>query len=115
MTLGEKQTLFARHFAELILYAFRCGYTVRIGEVQRSEAQARLNAANGTGIVNSLHRLKLAGDLMLFWEGQYLRDSRDYWRLGEYWKTLDSQCRWGGDFKQRPDGGHFSITHGGRS
>lgn len=123
MTLLEKQKLFARRFAELISYAFGLGYEVTIGEVERSQAQAEENAKTGKGIRNSLHLLRLAGDLHLFKEGKYLDRSEDHKPLGEYWEnfsTEEAKFRWGGNFKDakgnpKPDGNHYSIEHEGRA
>ncbi len=89
--LLEKQCRFASDFARLIQYAESLGYSIKIGEVLRSDEQAEINAlgfdgrkalaalirpvfprladkiANnrGNGIRNSLHTLALAGDVQL--------------------------------------------------
>lgn len=115
MTLLEKQQLFARQFANLITYAFSLGYDVTIGEVERSKEQAELNAKQGKGIKNSLHILRLAGDLHLFDDGHYLDKTEDHRQLGKYWESLSTdkvKFRWGGRFG---DGNHYSIEHEGRA
>lgn len=65
-------------------------------------------ARTGKGIVNSYHTKKLAIDLNLFKDGKYLTSTESHRQFGEYWKTLDPECTWGGDFKNS-DGNHFSY------
>lgn len=113
MTLGEKQRLFTKLIGKLIDWTYANGYELTFGEALRTPEQAALNAQTGAGISNSLHLLKLAIDLNLFQNGDYLKESAAYKPLGDYWKTLDPACCWGGDFVSRPDGNHFSITHNG--
>jgi hypothetical protein len=112
MSLSEKQRLFARYVGMLITWCYKNGYELTLGEAERSTAQALANAAKGTGIANSLHLIKLAIDLHLFIDGKYQPDTPAYKPLGEYWKSLDPLCAWGGDFK-RADGNHFSLSHEG--
>lgn len=112
MILSKKQQKFSVLVAKLILWANEKGYGVTFGEAYRSPAQAAINAANGTGIANSLHIKRLAVDLNLFIDGEYQSDSAAYTSLGDYWKTLDPECAWGGDFR-KPDGNHFSLSHEG--
>lgn len=112
-TLGQLQRRFLPLVAKLIDFTYAQGYELTAGECYRSPEQAALNAQHGSGIANSLHTLRLAIDMQLFKEGTYLTDSEQYRWLGEYWKTLDPLCCWGGDFKTRPDGNHFSMTWGG--
>ena len=114
MRLGEKQELFSRLLGDLLHEAHRRGFNVRMGEVLRFKQQAEWNAMNGKGIVNSLHCKKLAVDLNLFKNGKYLTATDDYYILGEWWEKQHELARWGGRFS-RPDGGHFSLTHGGVS
>ena len=113
VTLGEKQRLFVRLVGKLIEWAYANGYELTFGEAQRSVQQALANSKSGAGIKNSLHLIRLAVDLNLFIKGVYQADSEAYRPLGEYWKTLHPDCRWGGDFKSRPDGNHISLTHNG--
>jgi hypothetical protein len=113
-TLGQKQRRFTRLVGLLIEYAYSQEMELTFGEAYRTPEQAALNAAKGAGISNSLHTERLAIDVNLFINGEYQRDSEAYRRLGDYWKTLGSDCAWGGDFK-RPDGNHFSIRHNGRA
>lgn len=112
MTLGEKQRLFARLVASLILRAYSDGYELSFGEAWRPPGQAVKNAAEGIGIVNSLHGKRLAIDINLFRGGHFLSMSEDHQFLGDFWKGLDPLCRWGGDFS-KPDGNHYSIEHEG--
>lgn len=112
MDLGQKQRLFTRYVGMLIAWAYKNGYELTFGDAFRSPEQAALNAASGKGIANSLHGKRLAVDFNLFVSGKYITDSTPYKPLGEYWKTLDPLCRWGGDFK-KPDGNHFSMEHEG--
>ena len=138
MTLGEQQELFAELFSKLVLYIISLGYTVRLGEVERTQYQADYYAAHcavckkhrddhkkvvthafkAIGIVNSLHTKCLAGDLKVFKQVDgkkiYLTLSEDYKIFGDWWKLQHPLCRWGGDIESRPDGCHFSLTLDGR-
>jgi hypothetical protein len=113
MTLGEKQELFMECLAKHLTWLFANGYKVRGGELQRAPATAAANAKSGAGISNSLHIIKLAIDLNLFRDGKFLSDTADHAASGTHWKSLHPLCRWGGDFKTRPDGNHLSIEHEG--
>lgn len=98
---------------KLIQYARMLGYELTWGQTVRTEAEAKANAVKGSGIKSSLHRIGLAVDLNLFKDGRYLTNSEDHAPLGAYWKTLHPLCRWGGDFKPKPDGNHYSIEYQG--
>ena len=114
MTLKEQRWLFSLYLSRLIVKAGEMGYRVAVGEVVRSAEQARLNAKSGSGTVNSLHITGLAVDLNLYdSSGKYLDKTEDHALLGAWWKTLDQNCRWGGDFKKRPDGNHYSYSPDG--
>lgn len=115
MKLSQKRALFSKLFAELIIWAHENGMYVAIDQVKRTQAEANANAKSGAGIANSNHLVGLAGDLILY-EGEnyeYKDKSEDYKRLGDKWKTMHPLCRWGGDFKTRVDGNHFSLEHNG--
>lgn len=103
MKLGEKQRLFARLVARLILHAGALGYEVRIAYCLRCKDCP-------VGKPDSNHKKYLAIDLDLFKDGKYLKKTEDHRPLGEYWKSLHPLCRWGGDFG---DGNHYSFIHGG--
>lgn len=81
------------------------------GETYRTPEQMLLNVAHGSGIAHSLHGVRLAVDLNLFEEstGNELTGLEDYRPLGDYWKSLDPLCCWGGDFTHT-DADHFSLT-----
>lgn len=111
MTLREKQSLFVRLVAALIQHATEQGYEFTFGEAWRTTEQARLNAAAGKGIGNSLHIDRLAIDLNLFKDGKFLSTTEDHLPLGEWWEKQSDLCAWGGRFK---DGNHYSLRHEGR-
>jgi hypothetical protein len=114
MTLREQQSLFVLLVARLIDYAHSNGYELTFGECYRTPEQANLNAANGSGISNSLHTDRLAIDLNLFRGGNFLGATEDHRPLGNYWKTLHPACRWGGDFSMRKDGNHYAFSPDGK-
>lgn len=109
MTLGEKQRKFTRMVADLIVWAYQNGYELTWGEAWRTPEQAALNAAKGTGIARSLHIDRLAVDLNLFKNGQFLQTTDDHKPMGEFWESIGGT--WGGRFK---DGNHYSLEHDGR-
>ena len=88
------------------------GYKLSFGESWRSPAEAQLNAQTGAGIANSLHPLRLAQDWNINKDDVELTSVEDYRPLGDYWKSLDPLCCWGGNFA-KPDADHFSMTWGG--
>lgn len=110
LTLRQKQSIFARLVADLIIYAYSEGYEITLGQVQRS-----IQEASRLGFRGSLHTLKLAIDLNLFKDGRYLSSTKSHLPLGLWWEdqSIDGEyeCCWGGRFK---DGNHYSIKHGGR-
>lgn len=119
MTLREKQSLHVRFVGLLIEFAYQNGYELTWGQTLRSKEEAARNAASGAGISNSLHNVGLAVDLNLFKDGRWLTDSESHRPLGDFWKSLHPECRWGGDFRDKhgrpkPDGNHYSIEFEGR-
>ncbi len=110
-TLGQRQRQFTLMVAKLIQWSYEAGYELTFGEAYRTPEQAALNAKRGSGISNSLHTQRLAVDLNLFKDGQYLSDSASYTPLGEYWESIGGS--WGGRFKTNPDGNHFSLEWNG--
>jgi len=112
MTLNEKQCRFTELVAVLIIWCYEHGFELTFGEAYRTSEQAAINVAKGSGISKSLHTVRLAIDLNLFIDGEYQTFSDAYKPLGDYWKTLDPEAVWGGDFS-KPDGNHFSLTHNG--
>ena len=56
---------------------------------------------------SSRHTKRLAVDFNLFIKGVYQRSTDAYRPLGEFWKSLDEHCRWGGD--RGWDGNHFEF------
>lgn len=117
LTIREKRCLFTRLFAKLVVRCSELGYECAIDQVKRTDKEAEENAEAGSGIVNSLHILGLAGDLLLYKDGKYLTKSEDYEQFGIFWEGLHPLCRWGGRFKKggkpKPDGNHFSLEHNG--
>ena len=112
MTLSEKQKRFTELVAVLIIWCYEHGFELTFGEAYRTPEQAALNAAKGSGISKSLHTVRLAIDLNLFIDDEYQSQSAAYKPLGDYWKSLDPEANWGGDFS-KPDGNHFSLAHNG--
>ena len=111
MTLGQKQRLFARLVAELIEWAYDQGYEIALGDAFRDpRVHGQHGEEGGYGRKNSCHKLKLAIDLNLFKDGEYLDKTSDHAFLGQYWEQLHCLCVWGGKFN---DGNHYSLEHNG--
>ena len=101
MSLRKKQSEFAQMAAILILKAFSLGYEVTLGDAYRDPRCPY-------GHEMSLHKRRLAIDLNLFKDGEYLTETEDYRELGEWWEEVGGA--WGGRFN---DGNHFSFAHDG--
>jgi len=113
--LFQKRLLFTKLLPKLLAGAEGLGYLVTINEVLRSPAAAQWNAAHGVGISNSLHLVGLAVDLNLFTQdGTYITTNLGHDQLGVYWKSLHTDCRWGGDFIKK-DFNHYSLFYQGRA
>lgn len=112
LTLGQKQRLFSKLVGQLIEYIYAQGYEVSLDWCYRPPEVAAYYASIGKGIRSSLHTEHLAIDLNLFKDGVFLTAASDHKVFGEFWKTLDPFCCWGGDFATQ-DGNHYSIEHNG--
>ena len=111
MTLGEKQELFMRMLPALLIKAFGLGFEIRGGDLFRDpRVHGAVGEKVGYGHKNSNHKNKLAIDLNLFKNGQYLTTTEDHRELGEWWEKQHELCRWGGRFA---DANHYSLWHDG--
>lgn len=115
MKLSEKQRIFSRNFTTLLVWIHsHPGWGVTFAEAYRTEDQARINANKGVGIINSLHRKRLAIDLNFFINGAYQTSTKAYTPIGKFWESLHPNNRWGGTFKDKrgrpkPDGNHVQM------
>ena len=100
MTLREARVKFTYLVSEkLIPYMRGLGFEPAFDEVTNHQ---------GTGhMKESLHYYGCAGDILLYKNGTYLVKTEDYQSSGEYWESLDPDCKWGGRWE---DGNHFSFA-----
>ena len=106
--LKEQRIKFTKYLCRLIEFGSAGVYSIALGRDFDEDYE------NMRHMKGSLHYLGLANDLALYIDGVYAKDTESYRWLGDYWKALDPDCRWGGDFKN-PDGNHFSMTFGGKA
>lgn len=108
MTTREKQSVFLKNVAKLILWAFDNGFELTGGELLRTPEQQQIYIKQGKSKTsNSLHLDKLAIDLNLFIAGKYRSDREAYKHLAEYWKTLHPANVAGYDWGW--DANHFEM------
>ena len=130
MKLLDKQVIFTRSVARLIRQAYGLyeddeiiteQWTSKPGNSGRVEltfgrayASAKANKAD-KGIKGSTHTMRLAVDLNLFVDREYIKGFHPIWHvLGRYWHSLNPDlAEWGGDFRSK-DFNHFSFHHGGK-
>lgn len=99
-TLRQKQSRFVRMVGLLIDYAYLQGFELTFGDAYALTGHKE----------NSLHGKRLAIDLNLFRNGEYLTTTEAHLPLGELWERLGGT--WGGRFS-KPDGNHYSLEHEG--
>ena len=112
MSLSKKQQQFTGCVASLITYAYSKGYGLTFGDAFRDgRVHGDFGEKIGYAAGKSVHKLRLAVDLNLFIDGEYITgDCPEYQDLGQHWKSLDDDARWGGDFN---DFNHFSFMQWG--
>ena len=96
MSLRQRQSKFARKIGLLILYAYEKGYELTFGDAYALSGHKQ----------GSFHYRRLAIDLNLFKNGEYLTKTADHEPLGLFWESIGGT--WGGRFKH-PDGNHYSY------
>jgi len=97
--LLHNQFLFSTCLQRLIKFGNDNGYEFTFGEVYRTDYQQKEYIRKGLSkTAKSLHLIRLAADLNIFYNGQLLKLSSDILPLGNYWKSLSVNNVWGGDF-----------------
>ena len=113
MGLSQTQRQFTRCLTQLYVYMGKHGYEFTLGDAYRDpRAFGTWGEKKRYSHSKSVHKVRLAQDINLFVDGKYISDGCHpvYEELGEYWKSLDPDACWGGDFK---DANHFSFKHRG--
>ncbi|CAH9013548.1 hedgehog signaling/DD-peptidase zinc-bindingdomain protein [Vibrio phage 417E50-1] len=110
-TLGQKQKMFVRMIADLIMFAYEQGYELTFGDTFRDpRVHGKFGNKIGYSAARSVHKLKLACDFNLFVKDVYIQTSnhKAWDELHEYWESI------GGAKRIPNDVNHFSVEHEGR-
>lgn len=111
MSLRATQSEFAKLVARLLDKAHELGYEVTLGDAYRDpRVHGAVGEKRGYGHPKSAHKQRLAIDLNLFKDGQFLQSTEDHRKLGEWWEEQHDRARWGGRFN---DGNHYSFEWNG--
>jgi peptidoglycan L-alanyl-D-glutamate endopeptidase CwlK len=118
MKLSEKQGIFLLNVAKLIQWVNDQDQYVTGGELLRTKEQQQIYVDSWKSkTLDGKHLEKLAIDLNLFINGIYRTDTEAYKPLGQFWVSLHSDNRWGGDWNKDgaiedekfKDGNHFEM------
>ena len=108
MTLGQNQEKFTQDLVKLLNHLIDNGYTIRLGEVERTQIQQEIYIKEGKSkTYNSMHLKRCAADLHIFKNGEWLQSKTQLQSIGDYWESLDQNNKWGGNFKNFIDTPHF--------
>lgn len=113
MSLVPQQNQFMLHVAELIRKAAESGFYISGGELYRTPEQQAMHVKNGRSTtMNSQHLKRLAVDFNFFKLGSdgklhLTYEVKDLKELGQFWESLDSANRWGGNWQSFKDTPHF--------
>jgi len=112
MNLGKRQRIFSLRLAQLVVWAYDQGYEFSQGDGYRDPRAFGVIGESGPyGAKNSNHKLRLAHDLNLFIDGEYIRDGKHpaWAEIGEHWEkiAMDINGRWGGRYG---DANHLEAT-----
>ena len=100
-----------RLLPRLIDKAHELGFEIRGGDLFRDpRAFGDMGEQGPYGNKYSCHKAKLAIDLNLFRNGEYLTTTEDHRLLGEWWELQHELTCWGGRFG---DANHYSLTRDG--
>lgn len=109
--LGDLQKVFSKLIAEHTLWLYHQGYECTEGDAYRDPRAFGTVGKKGIyGRKNSNHKRRLAKDINLFRDGQFLTETVDHKLSGQKWETRHPLCRWGGRYD---DGNHYSMEYKG--
>jgi D-alanyl-D-alanine carboxypeptidase len=113
-SLAQYQARCNTLFSSVIVESAKHGIYYKALEAYRTSAQAKIYAAQGKGIANSVHTKSLAWDMArVMPDGTVSFKPVDYEFTGKVWKEagrkVGLKTRWGGDFIRNPDYVHFSC------
>jgi len=111
MKLSQMQRAFTRMVADLIQYAYESEYELTFGDAYRDPREhGVMGIKKSYSSASSNHKLRLAIDLNLWVDGDYITTSEhDAWDdLHEYWSSI------GGAVRIPRDANHFSLEYRGR-
>jgi hypothetical protein len=97
--LLKRQQQFAVMVGRLLNKAHELNFAVTLGDAYRDPRCPY-------GSENSKHKIRLAIDLNLFLDGNYLDDTSHHQQLGEWWESVGGI--WGGRFN---DGNHYEWPY----
>lgn len=118
IVLRERQNLFMRHLAYLILYIQdQTQLTISGGDLWRSATYQKALVAQGVSwTLDSMHLKRLAIDINFFLNDYYLFSSKELYDrdfklvepVGAYWESFGDDHVWGGRWTKR-DPYHFEM------
>jgi len=110
MSLSQKQMIFTKNVASLIVYADLIGIGLTFGDAYRNDFTQKKYVELGLSkTMNSNHRKRLAVDFNFFIDGKLTYDKHKLAELGKFWESLHLKNRWGGNFKSFIDTPHFEM------
>ena len=108
MSLFYEQSEFSKDLHKLLGFLIDRNIKFSIGEVYRTRQQQNIYVATGLSQTwNSMHLKKLAVDLNIIIDNALTYSKKDLQFVGDYWTSLNSKNRWGGNFHSFVDSGHF--------
>lgn len=125
MGMVDKQAIFTKNIAKLIVKAGKLGIELTFGHAWRSkQEQARMFQLGKSKVQYGQHQKRLAVDFNFFIDGKLIYRPFSHQRdelgrmiktpnaiqkLGDYWENLHPDNRWGGNWKTFVDTPHFEM------